>query len=203
MRIKRSKKMNGTSDAPDIKAYSLLFAGIFALSFTVTVIFMRTVGPQISSDIIAEHFSPVRYGISFFGALFDSFCEDALNLAYAFVFGFTFFGKPANAALSALRGIAFGHSFGCMTELLSLGTDLFTQAEYVLYPLFSLTVNSLIIVFCAESSIFNSNFRKYRKGIPMLLREPFFHRYLYDFLGILGLSVILKAIYTLIIFAIE
>ena len=121
-------------------------------------------------------------------------------MLYLFVLGFTFFGKPGVLSLCALRGAAFGFSFSSMTAMTSLIAKKITFGEFLLYPLTVLTVNTAFIVFAAESWVFNTNFRRFSENKLKILRAPFFRSYLLDFICFTGIIVLLKSIYSCLIF---
>ena len=172
---------------------------MFALSFTASALWTEAFGSAVSEDIILSHFSPDR-SISLSRFITRSFYDDAIEMLYLFVLGFTFFGKPGILTLCALRGAAFGLSFSSMTAMASLIAERITFGEFLLYPLTVLTVNTAFIVFAAESWVFNTRFRSFSENKLKILRTPFFRACLLDFICFTGIIVLIKSVYSCLIF---
>lgn len=183
----------------DAKIFALLLASVFALSFTLSSAGVRIFGSAISEDTIVSHFSPDP-SVSLLRFITHSFYDDAIEMLYLFVLGFTFFGKPGVLALSALRGAAFGFSFSSMTAVPSIIAEKITLGEFLLYPLASVTVNACFIVFAAESWVFNGRFRLFSQGKLRIIRTPLFRYHLLDFICFTGTIVLLKSVYACLIF---
>ena len=183
----------------DAKIFALLLASLFALSFTLSSAWVQLFGTAISADAILSHFSPDS-SVSLLRFITRSFYDDAIEMLYLFVLGFTFFGKPGILALSALRGAAFGFSFSSMMAAPSLIARSITLGEFLLYPLASVTVNACFIVFAAEGWVFNSRFRLFPQSKLRIIRTPAFRAYVLDFICFTGIIVLLKSVYACMIF---
>lgn len=194
--VRLSRSIRRMSDA---KMFALLFASVFALSFTLSSAGVRVFGATISEQAILSHFSPDA-SLSLVRFITRSFYDDAIEMLYLFVLGFTFFGKPGVLALSALRGAAFGFSFSSMMSVPSFLSQNITLGEFLLYPFSSVTTNACFIVFAAESWVFNSRFRAFSQSKLRIIRSPIFRHYILDFICFTGIIVLLKSVYACLIF---
>ncbi len=182
------------------RSFLLIYFSLFCFSFSLTLIFIGKTGFKIDQRTILSHFYPKDFGITISDFISDGLSEDTLHFVYAFVFGFTFFGKYASAFLAVMRGIAFGYSFYSVLSFFSYTENSFSGTESLLFVTFSFVTNMILIVFAAESSEFNERFRSGKKRISFVFKDHSSRRFIRNFLGLSGLSVFLKLIYLIIIY---
>lgn len=181
----------------DAYIYASFFT--FAIFCVIAAIYARSLGKCVSEESLISHFSPNIGDGGMFLLMARSFCDDAFEILYFFVLGFTAFGKPMTFGILAYRGLLFGYYFIAMNNAFARGDSLPSVLEYAAYMLFGILCELLIVRYSCEAMNFNTFAKDYYRNRRALLKTKRSVTYFLDTLIVCGIIAAMKSIYTIMI----